>query len=95
MITLTLKQQPIVPLEAESITPDVMAALDHAAICALPVYLGKRSCRLDEFFEVDGAASDEIEIRGDASRVKWIGHGMTRGRIKVVGNAGMHLGSHM
>ena len=95
MITLTLKQQPTVPLEAESISPDVLVALDHSAIRALPVYLGKRSCRLDEFFDVDGAASDQIEIRGDASRVKWIGHGMTRGQINVVGNAGMHLGAHM
>jgi formylmethanofuran dehydrogenase subunit C len=95
MITLTLKQQPTVPLEAETISPDVLASLDHGAICALPVYLGKKTCRLDEFFDVDGAASDQIEIRGDASRVKWIGHGMTRGSIKVVGNAGMHLGAHM
>ena len=95
MITLTLKQQPTVPLEAESISPDVLVGLDHAAIRALPVYLGKRSCRLDEFFDVAGAASDQIELRGDASRVKWIGHGMTRGSIKVVGNAGMHLGAHM
>ena len=52
MITLTLKQQPTVPLEAESVSPDVLVGLDHAAIRALPVYLGKRSCRLDEFFDV-------------------------------------------
>ena len=95
MITLTLKQQPSVPLEAESISPDVTGQLDHDAVRALPVFLGKRQCRLDEFFEVEGAASDEIEIRGDASKVKWIGRGMTRGRINLVGNAGMHLGASM
>ena len=27
--------------------------------------------------------------------MKWIGRGMTRGRIRVVGNAGMHLGAYM
>ena len=95
MITLTLKEQPAVPLEAESICPDVAADLNHDAIRALPVFLGKRQCRLDEFFEVDGAAGDEIEIRGDAAKVKWIGRGMTRGRIRIVGNAGMHLGAYM
>ena len=63
MITLTLKHQPSVPLEAEAISPDVTSGLDNAAIRALPVFLGKRQCRLDEFFDVDGAASD------DASRV--------------------------
>jgi formylmethanofuran dehydrogenase subunit C len=95
MITLTLKQQPNVPLEAESLCPDVMAGQTHEAIRALPVYLGKRQGRLDEFFEVEGAASDELEIRGDAAKVKWIGRGMTRGRITIEGNAGMHLGSAM
>jgi len=95
MITLTLKEQPNVPLEAEMLSPDVTAALDHDAVCALPVFLGKRQCRLDDFFDVDGAASDAIEIRGDAARVKHIGRGMTRGRINVIGNVGMHLGAVM
>jgi formylmethanofuran dehydrogenase subunit C len=95
MITLTLKEQPTVPLEAECLSPDVTADLAPDAIRALPVYLGKRKCRLDDFFTVEGSGGDEIEIRGDAARVKWIGRGMTRGRIRIVGNAGMHLGAYM
>jgi formylmethanofuran dehydrogenase subunit C len=95
MITLLLKEQPIVPLEAEAIAPDVTVGLTHDAIRALPVFSGKRQCRLDEFFDVEGEASDELEVRGDASRVKWIGRGMTRGRIAIAGNAGMHLGAYM
>ena len=59
------------------------------------MFLGKRQCRLDDFFEVEGEAGDELEIRGDAGKVKWIGRGMTRGRITIVGNAGMHLGAYM
>ena len=95
MITLTLREQPIVPLEAEVLSPDVVSTLGNDAIRSLPVYLGKRERRLDDFFTVEGETSDEIEIRGDASKVKWIGRGMTRGRIRVVGNAGMHLGAYM
>jgi formylmethanofuran dehydrogenase subunit C len=95
MITLTLKEQPAVPLEAEVLSPDVTAPLSHDAIRALPVFLGKRQLRLDEFFEIGGESGDELEIRGDAAKVKWIGRGMTRGRITVVGNAGMHLGAYM
>jgi formylmethanofuran dehydrogenase subunit C len=95
MITLTLKDQPVVPLEAESLSPDVMAGLSHDAIRALPVFLGKHQRRLDEFFDVEGEASDELVIRGDAAKVKWIGRAMTRGRIVVEGNAGMHLGAYM
>jgi formylmethanofuran dehydrogenase subunit C len=94
-IKLTLKQQLTVPLEAEAIAPDVMAPLSRDAIGGLHVYLGKRQCRLDEFFTVEGEPSDDIEVHGDARKVKWIGRAMTAGRIKIVGNAGMHLGAHM
>ena len=94
-ITLTLKEAPTVPLEAEVLSPDVVSALDAGALHALPVFLGKRQCRVDDFFSVEGAASDELEIRGDARNVKWIGRGMSRGRITIHGNAGMHLGAYM
>jgi formylmethanofuran dehydrogenase subunit C len=94
-ITLTLKHAPTVPLEAEVLSPDVLAPLGHVEVRALPVFLGKRQYRLDDFFEVEGAGGEELEIRGDAGRVKWIGRGMTRGRITVTGNAGMHLGAFM
>lgn len=96
MLTLTLKEPPSVPLEAEALSPDVLAPLTHDEVRALPVFLGKRQHRLDAFFEVDGGGgSEELEIRGDAHKVKWIGRGMTRGRITVVGSAGMHLGAYM
>ena len=95
VITLTLKEQPSVPLEAEAISPDVLVERSHADIRALPIFLGKRQVRLDEFFEVDGESSDQVVIHGDAARVKWIGRGMTRGRITVTGNLGMHLGAYM
>ena len=95
MIVLTLKEQPSVPLEAESLCPDAMAGMAPEAVRGLPVFLGKRQCRVDDFFEVEGTPGDELEIRGDARNVKWIGHGMTRGTILIQGNAGMHLGAHM
>ncbi len=95
MIRLALKEAPSVPLEADMLSPDTVAPMTLEEIGAIPVYLGKRQRRLDDFFAVDGDGGDEIEIHGDARRVKWIGRGMTRGRIRIVGNAGMHLGSAM
>jgi formylmethanofuran dehydrogenase subunit C len=95
MLTLTLKESLTVPLEAEVLSPDVVAALKHDAVRALPVMLGKRQHRLEDFFDVEGDGDEEIEIRGDATKVKWIGRDMTRGRVRVVGNAGMHLGAYM
>lgn len=95
MLTLTLKTSLTVPLEAEVLSPDTFVALKHDAVRALPVMLGKRQQRLDEHFDIEGDGSEEIEIRGDLTKVKWIGRGMTRGRIRVVGNVGMHLGAYM
>src|SRR5689334_24983739 len=95
MLVLTLKDQPHVPLEAEVLSPDRLAGLSNEAVRALPVHLGKRTLRLDELFTVEGDGSDELEIRGDLTKVKWVGKGMTRGRVTVAGNVGMHLGAHM
>jgi formylmethanofuran dehydrogenase subunit C len=95
MITFRLREQPTVPLEAESLTPDRTVGQSNDAIRALPVFLGKRQCRVDEFFDVEGADSDRLEIYGDLGKVKWIGREMSRGYIKIEGNAGMHLGAYM
>ena len=95
MITLRLKEAPHVPLETETISPDIMAELSRDEICALPIQLGKRKKRLDDFFEVEGERSDNLEIHGDLHRVKWIGREMSRGKITVHGSVGMHLGAYM
>ncbi len=95
MTTLTLKESLPVPLEAECLSPDTISPLRRDEVAALPVFLGKRQRRLDDFFTVEGDGSDELEIRGDMGRVKCIGRSMTRGKIAIIGNAGMHLGAYM
>lgn len=94
-IILTLKDAPPVPLEAEVLTPDHLGGLSHDEVRGSFVQLGKRRHRLEDFFEVEGERSDELELHGDLRRVKWIGRGMTKGRITIHGGAGMHLGSYM
>lgn len=95
MLTLTLKEPPHVPLEAEVLSPDTLHGLSHDEVRALPVYLGKRRLRLDQLFAVEGAGSEAIELRGPLGRVKWIGRGMSRGSIRITGTVGMHLGAYM
>jgi formylmethanofuran dehydrogenase subunit C len=92
---LTLKEAPPVPLEAEVLSPDVLAGLSLDAIRALPLYLGKHTRRVEDFFTIEGDPGEAIELRGDLTKVKWLGKGMTRGRLTITGNAGMHLGSGM
>jgi formylmethanofuran dehydrogenase subunit C len=94
-LTLTLKDRPPVPLEAEVLSPDTLSKLSLDEVGASPVFLGKRRLRLDEFFAVEGEPSEDIELRGDLRQVKWIGRRMASGRITVRGGVGMHLGAHM
>jgi formylmethanofuran dehydrogenase subunit C len=95
VITLTLKQDPTVTLEAEAISPDAFAKLSRAEIAALTVYHGKRQLRLDDYFDVEGEKSDLVHVRGNLHRVRLVGRGMSHGTLTVHGDIGMHLGAHM
>lgn len=96
MLQLKLRATLSVPLEAECIRPDVLCHLAVPEICRQPVLYGNREEKLGEFFEVWGNGGDgEVRLEGDLSRVKWLGAGMTNGRLVVHGSAGMHLGSQM
>ncbi|RMF37722.1 MAG: formylmethanofuran dehydrogenase subunit C [Planctomycetota bacterium] len=95
MLELILKREPQVPLEAEVICPDVLCGLSMNEIAQQRVFHGKRACRLADFFEIEGAPSDSVMVRGDLRKVRWIGRGMTRGSIEVQGDVGMHLGAYM
>ena len=85
-----------IPVEAECITPDNLAGKSVAEIAALPVQHGNAPAPLGEFFHIEGDANDsDIVIEGDCGRVKLLGAEMTKGRLTIHGNAGMHLGAEM
>jgi formylmethanofuran dehydrogenase subunit C len=94
-ITLRLRRPPTVPLEAEVISPNKFVDLSTDEIRALIVYHGKRQLPLGEFFDVDGERSDDIVLHGALHKVRWIGRAMSKGRITIHGNIGMHLGAYM
>ena len=96
MLTLQWKAETSIPVEAECIRPDQLADQNLDQIRALTVFHGNRKERLGDFFATSGDASDQnIVVEGDCRRVKWIGSGMTTGKITVQGNVGMHCGSEM
>jgi formylmethanofuran dehydrogenase subunit C len=84
-----------VPVEAEVISPDLFAEKSHEEIGSLPVFLGNRKMCLKDLFEIEGQSSTNIVLEGDFSRVKKIGYGMSRGKIHIKGNVGMHTGATM
>ncbi len=95
MISLRPKQSFAIPLEAETISPDAFAGNPLSHIERLPVVQGNAEATLGDFFFVEGDAGDVIRLEGDFSRVKYIGKAMTRGRVEIQGDAGMHLGAEM
>lgn len=91
-LTLTLREQPDVPLQAEVLTPDRLAAADDVA--DLPLWHGNECTRVGEFFAVSGDG-DDVRLEGDLSRVDYVGAGMTAGRLTVTGSVGAHAGAGM
>src|SRR5918999_2333826 len=94
-LTLTLREPPTVPLETEDLTPDDLAGRSRGEIEALTVWHGNRPAQLADFFAVSGNGDEELRVEGDLRRVKFIGAGMTAGRLIVVGDAGMHTGADL
>jgi formylmethanofuran dehydrogenase subunit C len=94
-LTLTLREPPSVPLETDGLSPDRLAARRRGEIEALTVWHGNRRAQLADFFAVSGNGDAELRVEGDLRRVKFLGAGMTAGRLTVAGDAGMHTGADM
>ena len=94
-IILRLRAPSTIPIEADSITPDLFAERKQSEIEKLPAFYGRREVVLGDLFAVEGERSDRIVVQGDLGHVKKIGQGMRRGRIDVHSDIGPHLGAHM
>jgi formylmethanofuran dehydrogenase subunit C len=105
-VTLSLKQTPPVPVEAESLNPENVAGKDEREIGLLPLLVGKQwetvaswfhvavaAAPADDGHEPDGCA--DLVLRGDLTRFKRLGEGMSRGRMIVEGPVGFHAGARM
>jgi formylmethanofuran dehydrogenase subunit C len=97
-MTLTLRYHAdtSVPVEVEGITPDRLRDKSLAEIERLEIQHGNRKVNLAELFTVSGAPADgRIDYEGNLRGVHFIGYGMTGGEVRVMGNAGRHLGGEM
>lgn len=93
-LTLTQTEVPTAPFEVEGFAPNRLAGMVRTEIEALPVFHGNQQAALGDFFDVSGHGED-VRLEGDLSRVKFLGAGMTRGRLVISGSAGMHVGALM
>lgn len=94
-VSLSLKEPTTIPIEADTISPDKFLGRSRAEISALPLFYGRRQLTLGDLFSIEGADSENIVLEGDLSHVKRVGQRMSRGRITIRGDVGMHLGAEM
>jgi formylmethanofuran dehydrogenase subunit C len=99
-LILKLKKKLSAPVSAECISPDTFAGKQESEIAGLTLWEGNRKRQLSEIFEVEGISGSSpsettIHIKGDLSKTRRIGAGMTEGRIVIQGNGGMHIGEEM
>ncbi|ODS35136.1 MAG: formylmethanofuran dehydrogenase subunit C [Candidatus Altiarchaeales archaeon WOR_SM1_86-2] len=99
-IVLSPKDQPLIQIEAEVISPDAFAGKTTSEIESLKIWQGTRQFDLSEFFDVSGASGENagdtrIAIDGSVHRTKYIGQEMSGGEILVKGSAGMHAAEKM
>ncbi|MEM1602482.1 MAG: formylmethanofuran dehydrogenase subunit C [Candidatus Bathyarchaeia archaeon] len=88
-----------VPVYADCISPDVFEGKSVEEILRLKVWEGNKRRDLSDLFDikVDWSNGDEITIslNGDLIKVRMVGAQMSKGKIVVNGNIGMHLGEGM
>jgi formylmethanofuran dehydrogenase subunit C len=100
-ITLTPLKAFEITVEAENISPDKFAPMTLGQISGLEIWQGNRRRLLSDLFMVEGEDRPEkpeetvILLKGDFSRVKRVGEGMTAGIIEATGSLGMHAGNNM
>lgn len=96
-LTLTLRHPSTVPLEVDAIRLEEVRAQSPDDVLRTLIQRGNKQVPLGEFFTAAGSASDDETLvwQGDCSKVKLIGAHLSRGRVRVEGDAGMHLGAEM
>ena len=94
-LTLTLREAPPAPVDAEAIAPERLAGLRRAELDRLELGCGNRPMALAELFGISGTAGEDVRIEGDLSRFAGLGAGMTGGRLTLAGSVGPHVGAGM
>jgi len=99
-LIFTLKRQILNPVHLELLSPDNLADKKITKIANDAVWEGNRLVKLKSLFNIeeDPCSSPEevvLEIAGDLSKTRLIGHGMTKGTVQIEGAGGLYIGESM
>lgn len=99
-VTITMKNQPALYLEADNVSPDKFAGKSASQIAELHVYEGNTQSALGKYFEVAGnagatAADTNIVVKGDVKKVKYLGMKMSAGEVLIESSTDQYTGAWM
>jgi formylmethanofuran dehydrogenase subunit C len=93
--TLTLKQAPVLRIDARSLLPAALASLSVADVEKLTLPHGRDHVAVGELFVVKATDGDTLTLAGDLSRFDRIGWCLADGSIEVRGAVGAYAGGGM
>jgi formylmethanofuran dehydrogenase subunit C len=94
-LVLTLRETPRQAIDASPLLPERLATLGKRQIAGLPLQTGNRRIALGDLFEIAMGDAETLMLRGATGRLDRVGQGMTRGAIRIEGDAGAWLGHAM
>jgi formylmethanofuran dehydrogenase subunit C len=99
-VTISMKNPPVLYLEADNVSPDAFAGKSAAQIGNLPVYEGNVTTTLGKYFDISGnagatAGDTKIIVKGDVKKVKYLGFKMSAGELVVEGSTDQYAGGWM
>lgn len=94
-LSLRLKSPPGQRIDMSPLVPDHLAGMTTDQIARIPLWCGRHEVPVGDLFALQGRADDQIIIHADSDRLDRIGAAMTRGEIRVEGDAGAYLGQQM
>lgn len=98
-LTLTLEEEPEV-LSDLRLTPELVHGLSLDEVEEIEVKHGNRDAAVADFFAISGETAEDPEeqrivVKGDCTKIKSIGRGMTGGEVRIEGTAGLYTGAEM
>ena len=90
----TLKQQPVLRVDASALQPAALASLSPAEVENIVLPHGRDKLRVGELFTVQARDDDnKLTLEGDLSRFDRVGCGLADGELHVRGSVGAYAGA--
>ena len=95
LLTFRLRDKPPQRVDLSGLTPAALNGKSQTEIAALSIQTTRRVLTVGDLFDVQWGDLDEIIFEGGSERLDRVGAGLTCGRIRVVGEAGVEVGRAM